>query len=175
MKQQYRGLILASASPRRRELLTQLDVNFSVAPADIDESVLADEAPDTYVARMALEKAQAGQQMAGAGVCVMGADTAVVRDGQILGKPVDKADALEMLALLSEGTHQVLSGVALTDGERMQQKLSSTDVSFCEISPAAAEFYWETGEPADKAGGSEEARDLLRTAAHAGGDRRECG
>jgi septum formation protein len=152
MKEQSGELILASASPRRRELLAQLDLKFSVAPADIDEAVLSGESPRDYVIRMAREKALAGLGDAGAGVCVLGADTAVVRDGQILGKPRDREHALEMLMLLSDGTHQVLSGVAVTDGDCMLEELSETDVSFCAISLAEAEAYWDTGEPADKAG-----------------------
>ncbi|MCP4002441.1 MAG: septum formation inhibitor Maf [Gammaproteobacteria bacterium] len=146
-------LILASASPRRRELLLQLDVNFTVRPAQIDETVLPGEAPEAYVRRMALAKAAAGLHLARPGACVLGADTAVVIGEVILGKPQDREDALQMLQMLSGQTHRVLSGVAVTDDDRLQAALSITEVTFGVISPAAAAAYWDTGEPVDKAGG----------------------
>jgi septum formation protein len=146
-------LILASASPRRRELLAQLDIPFRVQPTDTDESIQQGEQPEAYVQRMALEKAAAGQLAAGSTACVLGADTAVILGGRILGKPRDKADALDMLSSLSDQTHRVLSGVAMTDGTRIYETLSSTEVTFGPISAQAAAAYWDTGEPADKAGG----------------------
>jgi septum formation protein len=145
-------LILASASPRRRELLTQLGVLFSVQPTDTDERVLPSEMPEVYVRRMALDKAVAGQQKVVRKACVLGADTAVVIGDRILGKPRDREDAAQMLQLLSGKTHRVLSGVALTDGVRIREALSITEVTFSVISPAAGRAYWDTGEPCDKAG-----------------------
>jgi septum formation protein len=145
-------LILASASPRRRELLLQLDISFTVQPTETDESVLPGEAPEAYVQRMALEKATAGLQLAPPDACVLGADTAVVTGETILGKPQDREDALQMLQMLSGWTHRVLSGVALTDGSRVEAVLSITEVTFGVIAPAAASAYWDTGEPVDKAG-----------------------
>jgi septum formation protein len=145
-------LVLASASPRRRELLAGLDVRFTVVPADIDESVLPGEQPELYVKRMAAAKAQQGQQTAGARP-VLGADTAVVLDEQIFGKPRDRADALEMLALLSDRSHRVISSVALALGDQLLQRQTITEVCFGPISLATREAYWSTGEPADKAGG----------------------
>jgi septum formation protein len=149
-------LILASASPRRRELLEQLDVPFCVQPTDTDEQVLLNEPPEKYVRRMSLNKAAAGALSIVHGDdnrrCVLAADTAVVFGDRILGKPRDRDDALEMLQLLSGQTHRVLSGVAVTDGVTTHDALSITEVCFGEISPEACEAYWETGEPRDKAG-----------------------
>lgn len=145
-------LILASASPRRRELLTQLGIPFSVQATDTDERVLPGEIPETYVRRMALDKAGAGQQTALRTACILGADTAVVCGDRILGKPRDREDAVQMLQMLSGQTHRVLSGVALTDGVQVREALSITEVTFSVISPAASIAYWDTGEPCDKAG-----------------------
>ncbi|HJP03875.1 MAG: hypothetical protein CL799_00155 [Chromatiales bacterium] len=144
-------LVLASASPRRQELLAQLGVQFSVVPADIDESILPGEAPELYVQRMAASKAQAGRTGAGKRP-VLGADTVVVLGERILGKPRDRDDALEMLTLLSDRTHRVISGVAIADGQQLLERQSQTEVSFGKISAAAREAYWATGEPRDKAG-----------------------
>ncbi|MDP6436141.1 MAG: Maf family protein [Gammaproteobacteria bacterium] len=144
-------LLLASASPRRRELLTQLGVQFTVVPANIDESILPGELPESYVRRMAAGKAEAGRRSAG-GRPALGADTAVIIDDRILGKPRDRADALDMLELLAGRTHQVISGVAVADGTQVLERLSTTKVSFGPISAAEREAYWATGEPRDKAG-----------------------
>jgi septum formation protein len=151
------AIILASASPRRRELLAQLGVSFTVAPADIDERVAPEEAPQDYVRRMALGKAQAGYAQAltagiEPGLAVLGADTTVVIDKCILGKPQHKVDAIRMLDQLSGRTHHVLSAVAVTDGLRIEDRTSITEVSFRNIHPAEAAAYWATGEPCDKAG-----------------------
>lgn len=147
-------LLLASGSPRRRELLSALGVQFRVAPADIDESRLASEAPEAYVQRMAVSKARAGfERTSSSTAWVLGADTAVVLGNTVLGKPRDRDDALRMCRLLSGRTHQVLSGVALLDAQRHVYRLSRTAVSFRAISPSEAEAYWLSGEPEDKAGG----------------------
>jgi septum formation protein len=148
-------LYLASGSPRRRELLTQIGVAFSTLAAPIDESVLPGEAADLYVQRLALAKAQTGLATLSnpADAVVLGADTAVVVDGQILGKPVDQADALAMLQLLSGREHQVLTAVALANGQRSDVRLISSAVHFRSISSSEAHTYWASGEPQDKAGG----------------------
>ncbi|CDF85907.1 Maf-like protein [Pseudomonas knackmussii B13] len=148
-------LYLASSSPRRRELLTQIGLSFNLVSGNVDETPLPDEAPAAYVERLARCKAQAGLTMLALrpDVCVLGADTAVVLDGRILGKPKDREDALAMLQALSGREHQVLTAVAVVDRDRCEVRVVSSDVSFRAISEAEAEAYWDTGEPHDKAGG----------------------
>lgn len=147
-------LILASASPRRRELLARLGVRFSVVPADIDERPKPDESPVTYVRRMASSKAETVfAEVQDGAVRVLGCDTAVIVDDRILGKPADATDADRMLRLLSGRTHRVLSAVTLRDAAGHRSRLSETEVRFRRISPAERAAYWRTGEPADKAGG----------------------
>ncbi len=150
---------LASASPRRRQLLSQIGVHFQILSVDVDESLRAGEAADRYVLRLAQAKAAAGlarrrdRGAAAPGAPVLGADTAVVAGGVILGKPVDCADAERMLALLSARTHEVLTAVALAADDGVLSHLSRSEVSFREITPAEARDYWNTGEGRDKAGG----------------------
>lgn len=144
-------LCLASASPRRRELLASIDVDCEVRPVDIDETPLPGEAPRDYVCRLSREKASAGA--ACSDLPVLGSDTAVVLDGEILGKPRDRAHALEMLAALSGTTHEVLTGVAVSGPQGMLDVCVTTRVTLREISPVEAAAYWATGEPCDKAGG----------------------
>ena len=148
-------LYLASASPRRRELLTQIGVPFHVLASAVDESVLPGEAAESYVERLALAKARAGLALldGAADACVLGADTSVVLDGQILGKPADRAEALQMLRALSAREHQVLTAVALVSASQAASRVVSSCVRFCAISEAQMHAYWETGEPCDKAGG----------------------
>ena len=146
------SLILASASPRRRELLAQLGVSFSVQPADIDESVLAAELPGDYVLRMAREKAQK-VIAANPGVVVLASDTSVVVDEFILGKPKDRADGMAMLQRLSGRSHKVLTAIAVGQGSELTCQLIETQVQFCHISESEQALYWQTGEPSDKAGG----------------------
>ncbi|NEZ02931.1 septum formation inhibitor Maf [Wenzhouxiangella sp. XN201] len=145
-------LILASASPRRRELLSLFDIDFDVRPAHIDESVGEGEVPTDYVRRMAREKALA-MQVRGNGCFVIGSDTAVVLDGEILGKPLDDDEASNMLAALSGREHEVLSAVALVapDG-RIDERLSVTAVDLAELPAAWIARYVASGEPHDKAG-----------------------
>lgn len=145
-------LLLASASPRRAELLTQLGIRFVVAPADIAEVVQPGEAPAAYAQRIALEKARAGWQASARQLPVLGADTDVVEGGCILGKPRDRAHALELLARLADREHEVYSSVALVDGARERVALSVTQVRFGPITPAQAEAYWASGECHGKAG-----------------------
>lgn len=143
---------LASKSPRRQELLRQLHYRFEIAPADIPEQPQPGETPERYAQRVALEKAHAAQRLAPRTLPLLGADTDVVLDGRILGKPRDRGDALAMLAALSGRTHEVYSAVAIVHGAREAVTLSVTRVDFGEIAPAAAIRYWDSGEPADKAG-----------------------
>lgn len=143
---------LASQSPRRRELLQQIGVNFSTLPVDVDEQPLKSESPAAFVERLALEKARAGLGLASDESPVLGADTAVVLGDRILGKPADRADALAMLAALAGNTHRVLTGVALVDRRREAVRVNETRVSFRPLSMDECEAYWATGEPKDKAG-----------------------
>ncbi len=146
-------LILASASPRRRELLKQIGLEFGIQPVDLDESPLPDELPDHYVERLARAKATAGLTRAtGEETLVVGADTSVVLDDRILGKPRDRASAVAMLRELSGRTHKVFSAVALAGGHGCYARTSVTEVCFRELEDAEIERYWETGEPRDKAG-----------------------
>lgn len=145
-------LCLASASPRRRELLSQIGVPHIVASADIDESVLSGETPRDYVIRLARAKALAIRN-GGQALPVLAADTTVVVGGRIFGKPRDRADAVYMLGELSGRTHEVLTAVALADSRGVTERLNSSAVRFREISPEECAAYWDTGEPCDKAGG----------------------
>jgi septum formation protein len=145
---------LASASPRRRQLLSQIGVIFQILSVDVDESIAAGEAAEGYVLRLARAKAAAGRgrRIAAPHAPVLGADTAVVADGAILGKPADSADAERMLALLSARTHEVLTAVALATDDGVLSHLSRSEVTFREITPEEARDYWNTGESRDKAG-----------------------
>ena len=145
-------LCLASVSPRRRELLSQIGVPHIVAGADIDERVLPGEIPREYVTRLAREKALAvrgGGQL----LPVLAADTTVVLDGLVFGKPRDRVDAVEMLGRLSGRSHEVLTAVALADSRGVAERVSTSSVRFRALSVEECFAYWETGEPCDKAGG----------------------
>lgn len=149
-------LVLASASPRRKELLTQAGFAFTVSPASIPEDLRAGENPLAYVTRLAREKAQsvyarlASQDEA---TVVLGADTTVVApNGEILGKPADVADARRMLRLLSGATHQVMTGVAVVSATGTEVAAEVTHVSVVTLSDEEIEAYIGTGEPMDKAG-----------------------
>ncbi|WP_416311113.1 Maf family protein [Pseudomonas sp. W03] len=148
-------LYLASSSPRRRELLTQIGLPFHIVPASVDETPQAGESAVAYVERLAREKALAGLHFLAqrADVCVLGADTAVVLDGRILGKPADRAEALGMLRALSGREHEVLTAVAVANRDRCEARVVSSRVTFRSVSMEEAERYWDTGEPHDKAGG----------------------
>jgi septum formation protein len=182
-----RTLYLASASPRRRELLTQIGVEYSILPVDLDESPDPGEAPEDYVRRLALDKARTalarlaprdgghvrhagaeGDEAASSlggdeGALILAADTAVVLEGEILGKPRDAADAAVMLRRLGGREHRVLSGVALIGvpaesagaSPRMAEAsaVSESRVRMRPIGESEIVAYWATGEPADKAGG----------------------
>jgi len=144
-------LCLASMSPRRRELLHQIGVSHSVRAPHIDESVLPAEAAADYVTRMARAKALAGGAP-GQGLPVLAADTIVVIDGLILGKPAGAAEAVAMLERLSGRTHEVLTAVALASDAALAQRLSVSQVRFRHLSRAECIAYWHSGEPRDKAG-----------------------
>jgi septum formation protein len=148
-------LYLASASPRRRELLAQIGIQFETLAVTVEEWRAANETPLAYVQRVALAKAQAGWAELGARVPrpVLGADTEVVLDGEVLGKPQDRDHGLAMLARLSGRTHEVLSAVAIVTGERVLTRLSRSSVSFRVMTAAQCAAYWATGEPLGKAGG----------------------
>lgn len=166
-------ILLASASLRRAELLAQLGVEFVVAPADIDERCYAGESALAYVRRMALTKAAIGgrRNPAAAANGVLAADTIVVcgaasyspsaladrgkglAGGRILGKPADERQAVDMLSTLSNRTHQVYTALAVSAGVQQGFACVCTDVSFRSVSSQEARAYWDTGEPADKAGG----------------------
>jgi septum formation protein len=152
-------LYLASQSPRRRELLTQAGLSFVELAVDIDESIKSNEQPEEYVIRLAQEKALSGwNSVKHDNIAVLGSDTAVVINGQILGKPQNHADAARMLNLLSANTHQVMTAVALaTANENSQQPelntlISVSDVTFKALSHREIENYISTGESDDKAG-----------------------
>lgn len=145
-------IVLASASPRRVALLSQIGIDCDVMPSQIDEEARENEAPLDYVRRMAEEKAAS---VAGLlpGRIVLGADTDVIMQSRILGKPRDKADFLEMFNLLSGRTHQVITAVSVAHAEQYWLKTSISDVTFREVSEEERLAYWQTGEPCDKAGG----------------------
>ena len=143
-------LLLASTSPRRREILTSLGVDFTVVPVDVDETALEGETPGDMALRLAVAKARAADP--GGGCIALGADTVVIADGRALGKPKDEADCLAMLEALSGRGHKVLTGVALHGPQGTQTALSDTDVYFREISRDEAVAYWQSGESCDKAG-----------------------
>jgi septum formation protein len=152
-------LILASASPRRRELLAQAGFTFQVHPAHIPEDLLPGEYPIAYVTRLAREKAQAVFERLAAdsnatrdNLAVLGADTTVTVDDQILGKPTGAADAARMLRLLSGRTHRVATGVALATAQGTEVAAEVTAVRFVTLSATEIDAYVATGEPMDKAG-----------------------
>ncbi|MBN7795333.1 Maf family protein [Parahaliea mediterranea] len=146
------ALILASASPRRRELLRQIGVSFDVRAADIDETPQPGESPADYVCRMAREKAAAVASGASGECAVLAADTTVVIDGDVLGKPRDALDGLAMLARLSGRTHEVMTAICLCRGEESSERLVVTRVTFATLDRDLCEAYLATGEPWDKAG-----------------------
>lgn len=144
-------LCLASASPRRRDLLASIGVPVTVHPSDIDETPLVGETPHAYVQRLAVAKAEAAAPLTD--LPTLGSDTAVVVDGRILGKPADFDEGAEMLRLLSGRTHEVLTAVAVSGPAGMLSSCVATQVTMREISADEITAYWHTGEPVDKAGG----------------------
>lgn len=151
------SIILASASARRQELLTQIGVRFSVRSQDIDESIHEAEPAHDYVMRMAIEKAKSAlggleSTVAAGESIVLAADTSVVCDSDVLGKPVDEADAVDMLTRLSGREHRVLSAVTVASAEMLRTSLSESFVTFRDISATEAQQYYRSGEPRGKAG-----------------------
>lgn len=156
-----RRLVLASASPRRKELLGQIGLAFSVCPIDVDETPHPGEDPARYVERLARAKAEAGLALCredhsgglSADVLVLGSDTTVVCEGVILGKPAGREEGLGMLRQLSGRSHKVMTAVALAGQYGCYARLAITEVHFRQLGEDEINAYWNTGEPADKAGG----------------------
>lgn len=144
-------LVLASQSPRRRELLERARIPFVVRVADIDESVRPGEAPQSYVRRLAAGKALKVPRSEEE--CVLAADTTVVVDGEILGKPVDAADAVHMMTKLAGRRHEVITGICLRYRQDLYIDAAVTIVEFCPMTAGQIKAYVATGEPMDKAGG----------------------
>src|ERR1700722_964904 len=145
---------LASASPRRRELLQQIGVSFRVVGTAVDEAIRPGESAPAYVLRLAAAKTDAGWQSSrdASEAAVLAADTAVILGGRILGKPADRQDAEDMLRQLSGRTHEVLTAVALRTGDGVLTRISRSEVTFRNLAAGEIQAYWETGEPGDKAG-----------------------
>lgn len=144
-------VILASASPRRAELLRAAAIDFDVQPADVDETVHEGETPEAYVRRVAIEKARALASRVPDAV-VLAADTTVVVDAHILAKPADDEDARRMLRMLSGRSHEVLTGVCVARGRDEETRVASTLVTFAPLTDEEIAWYVASGEPADKAG-----------------------
>lgn len=151
------SVYLASQSPRRRELLASLGVSFELLSAEVDEHIKPLESAETYVLRLAREKAQAGLDVLAergeAGALVLGSDTAVVIDRDIFGKPRDFDDYFDMMERLSGRAHDVMTSVALASNELIEVEVVTSRVVFAELMPEQIRAYWQTGEPQDKAGG----------------------
>jgi septum formation protein len=145
-------LVLASASPRRAELLRTAGFTFDVRPADVDETPRPAEPPAAYALRVARDKALAAADGIGDAAWILAADTVVVVDGQILGKPSSHPDARRMLSLLSGVVHEVLTAVVVRHGGSETSEVVSTRVRFTKLSPAEIDWYLESGEPDGKAG-----------------------
>ena len=147
-------LVLASASPRRAEILRAVGWHFQVAAADVDEKMLDGESPAVYTERLAREKAEHIVASSPSQSLVLGADTVVVIDGVTLGKPRDETDARRMLRSLSGRTHEVITGVAMVRAKTNESRIAHerTRVRFAEMSDAEIDWYVATGEPMDKAG-----------------------
>ena len=145
-------IFLASGSPRRRELLTQIGVHFQCLVTHVDETVLENEAPSDLVRRLSLLKSSAAQERLGSSVVIIGADTTVAVDGQILGKPRDREDGLRMMASLSGKVHRVFTGVTVMRGNWKKTLVQTSQVTMRETTLEERRRYWDNGEPRDKAG-----------------------
>ncbi|MEM7281993.1 MAG: Maf family protein [Pseudomonadota bacterium] len=145
-------IFLASGSPRRRELLTQIGVTFECLVTDVDESVLENEAPSDLVQRLSLLKSSAAQTVLGPSPVIIGADTTVAIEGQMFGKPTDREDALHMMARLSGKVHKVFTGVTVMRGDWQKTLVQISRVTMRETSLEERGRYWDNGEPRDKAG-----------------------
>jgi len=155
MREEPQGIVLASASPRRSELLQQVGIRFQIIPSDADEALLADETAEDHAVRLSRDKAlEVASRQAVAGRWFIGSDTVVVRDDAVLGKPADTAEARMMLTSLSGRSHRVISGYAVHDRDsgRTISAVAVTRVFFKELTSREIEGYIATGEPFDKAG-----------------------
>ena len=146
------NLILASGSPRRRELLNQMGLTFTVKPVDADESLTPGLSPREQVKLLSLRKAQAAAESFGPEPVILTADTVVVLDGKVLGKPANEEDAINMLTELSGRTHQVMTGVTVICGNHTRTFTEVTDIHFRDLTDKEIRAYVATGEPMDKAG-----------------------
>jgi len=151
MKFELPKIVLASGSPRRAEILQSIGWEFTKSVPDVDESEIHGETPENYVLRLARTKAKKVAEGFEGGI-VLGADTTVVIDNRILGKPLDLADAKRMLEILSGSWHEVLTGVAVVKNGETATGLQRTRVKFAEMTPAEIDFLAEEGDPLDKAG-----------------------
>lgn len=161
---QKKHLVLASGSPRRKELLSQLGYEFSVLVTDVEECKHTQETAEEYVKRLSLDKALAALSLfttnpsekqhvaSGSDTVVLGSDTVVVSQGQVLEKPADFSDSKRMLTQLASGRHQVMTAVSVVSQEKQKTEIVITDVWFKPLSEKEIEQYWQTGEPCDKAG-----------------------
>lgn len=145
-------LVLASQSPRRKQFLTDLGYDFTCLSPDIDESVLADESPSSYVERLALEKARCIAVSQEPSAVILGSDTCVAFENKILGKPESFEQCREYLSMLSGNQHQVHTAIAVVQGELSKSLVVSTLVQFDTLTELDIKRYWQTGEPQDKAG-----------------------
>jgi septum formation protein len=145
-------LILASQSPRRKELLSQLGYQFKTISADVDERIIGNESPSDYVLRLAIEKAKVVSQNQADNCIVLGSDTSVIFEKHILGKPENIDDCCQQLLMLSNNTHQVLTAIAAVKNNKIYSAIISTDVTFKTLTIEEVQRYWHTGEPQDKAG-----------------------
>jgi septum formation protein len=145
-------LVLASQSPRRKELLSQLGYQFQTISANIDESIIGNESPSEYVLRLAIEKAKVVSQNQAADCIVLGSDTSVIFQQHILGKPKNIEECCQQLLMLSNNTHQVLTAIAAVKNNEIYSAIISTDVTFKALSIEEVQRYWQSGEPQDKAG-----------------------
>lgn len=147
------NIVLASTSPRRKELLEQVGLQFTTASIDIDESNVEGEAPSDYVVRLARAKAFAAMPDFSENTVIIAADTTVTIDGHIMGKPFDQADVFAMWHLLTGRIHQVMTGVAVAYAGEIHSAIVTTDVEFLPLTPSQMQSYWDSGEPIGKAGG----------------------
>jgi septum formation protein len=146
------AFVLASASPRRADLLAAAGFEFTIVPAEIDETPLVDESPDRYVLRIAREKADRVRPEVLPASIILAADTVVVAGGRLMGKPADEADAESMLRILSGATHEVHTAVVVQSGARMVDEISTTKVRFQSLTDEEIAWYLRSGEPFGKAG-----------------------
>jgi len=153
-----KSVVLASASPRRTALLKQMNIAHTIQPADIDESPRLNETPLSLVSRLAAEKGQAvkaklaSKQTLTDDTVILASDTLIAFNGQSVGKPENKADAKRILTMLSGNTHEVLTAISVLNNTRQQTQVITTSVTFAALTDEQITAYWETGDPADKAG-----------------------